>query len=155
MKKLSVLLVSLVMFGFVNAQTNNEEVDLVQSIFGMEKKAVVADFIKLDAMQKEAFWTLYDAYEVARKENGKQRYDLMKQYAENYDKMTNETAAAWTKDVIKLGSATDKLINTYQKKISKATNPVVALQFYQMEAYFLTALRSSILNDIPFVQPKK
>jgi len=155
MKKLSLFVVSLVMFGFANAQSNKEEVDLVQSIFGMEKKAVVADFIKVDATQKDAFWTLYDAYEVARKENGKQRIYLMEQYAKNYEKMTNEMAAAWTKDVIKLGAATDKLIVTYQKKISKATNPVVALQFYQMEQYFLTAIRSSILNDIPFVQPKK
>jgi hypothetical protein len=155
MKKLTLFVVSLVMFGFANAQSNKEEVDLVQSIFGMEKKAVVADFVKVDAAQKDAFWALYDAYEVARKENGKKRIDLMEQYAKNYDKMTNETAAAWTKDVIKLGAATDKLIVTYQKKISKATNPVVALQFYQMEAYFLTAIRSSILNDIPFVQPKK
>ena len=32
----------------MSAQSNVEEVDYIQSIFGMEKKAIVADFIKLD-----------------------------------------------------------------------------------------------------------
>jgi len=155
MKKLTLFVLALVMVGFVNAQSNKEELDLVQSIFGMEKKAVVADFVSVDSAQGVAFWALYDAYETERKELGKKRYDLLKQYAADYDKMDNEKAAAWTKDVIALGAATDKLIAGYVKKITKATNPVVALQFYQMEAYFLTAIRSNLLNEIPFVHGKQ
>ena len=55
------------------AQSNKEEVDLVQSIFGMEKKAMVAEFIKLEGAQKDAFWAAYDQYETERKELGKKR----------------------------------------------------------------------------------
>ncbi len=154
MKKLALLLFTFCMVAFANAQTNKEEVDYFQSIFGMEKKAVVAEFVKVEDAQKDAFWKVYDEYEAARKELGKNRIALLTQYAENYNKMTNETADKWTADVIKQTSATDKLLVTYYKKVKKVTNPVIALQFYQMENYLLTTIRMAILNQIPFVQDK-
>jgi len=79
---------------------------------------------------------------------------LFNQYAENYDKMTNETAEKWTNDVIKLTGSTDKLIVTYYKKVEKVTNPVTALKFYHIENYLLTTVRAAILDEIPFVQDK-
>jgi hypothetical protein len=157
MKKLTLIILALLMAGITKAQTNKEEVDYFQSIFGMEKKKMVADFVNvdLDATKSAAFWTLYDEYEAKRKELGKERIELLKQYAENYDKMTPETADSWMKEVIKLGSSTDKLILTYYKKVKKATDPIVALKFYHIENYILTGIRVSILEEIPFVKAKK
>lgn len=144
---MTVLLLSISSFG----QTVKEEVDFVQAAFGMEKKAVVAAFVKPLDLQEEAFWQLYDEYETARKENGQKRIELLAQYAIQYDEMSDEQAEAWTNDVIKLSAATDKLIVTYYKKIKKATSPKVATQFYQIEEYILTAIRMEILDDVPFL----
>ena len=156
MKKISLLL-AMMIIGFTNiyAQSNKEEIDLLQAALGMDKKAVVASFVTPDPAQKDAFWALYDEYEVARKENGRQRIVLLEEYAKNYKTMTPEVADKWTNDLIKLQTATDKLIVTYYKKIKKATNAVVALQFYQIEAYILTTIRMEILEGIPFVGEKK
>ena len=96
-----------------NAQTNKEEVDLMQAAFGMEKKAIVAEFVKLTEAQSEAFWQIYDEYETQRKELGIKRLELLYQYAEKYMTMSNEEADEWTKAVMKLSASTDKLINTY------------------------------------------
>jgi hypothetical protein len=65
--------------------------------------------------------------------------------------MTDEQAEAWTNEVIKLSAATDKLIVTYYKKIKKATSPIVATQFYQIESYILTGIRMEILDGVPFL----
>jgi hypothetical protein len=59
---------------------------------------------------------LCDEYEVIRKELGKERIALLTEYADNYDKLTNEVADAWTKKVITMGGKTNKLIVTYHKK---------------------------------------
>jgi|WetSurSiteA1Bulk_404760.scaffolds.fasta_scaffold01100_2 hypothetical protein len=154
MKKVTLLLLAIFTFTFVNAQTNKEEIDLMQSVFGMEKKAMVAEYVKVDPAQADAFWNLYDEYETARKELGKKRIALLDQYAENYDKMTNETAEKWTTDLISLGSQTDKLLVSYYKKIKKATNPVVAAQFYQLEGYILSGIRVTILEQLPLPDVK-
>ena len=63
MKKTLLFFAFICAFVFVKAQTNAEEIDLVQSVFGMEKKAIISEFIKVNDAQKDAFWKLYDEYE--------------------------------------------------------------------------------------------
>jgi hypothetical protein len=155
MKKITLLMAALTIAIVSYSQSNKEETDLFQAAFGMEKKAVVANFVHPTDIQKDAFWKLYDEYEIARKENGKKRIDLLEQYAKTYKTLTNEQADAWTKEVIKLSAATDKLIVTYYNKIKKVTNPIVATQFYQIEGYILTAIRMEILENVPFLGEKK
>ncbi len=154
MKKITLLMAAFFAVAFVNAQSNKEEVDLMQASFGMEKKAMVAEFVKVDASQKDAFWSLYDEYETARKELGKQRVELLNQYADTYNKMTNEIAGPWGTKMIDLSKKTDALIVTYYNKIKKVTNPMTALQFYMVEGYILTGIRLSILESIPFPERK-
>lgn len=149
MKKVTLFFALILSVAFVKAQSNNEEIELIQSVFGMEKKAIIAEFIKVDAAQKDAFWKLYDEYETKRKELGKSRIALLEDYADSYDKLTNEKAGLLTKQVISQSAKTDDLIVTYVKKISKATNPIVALQFYQVESYILSGIRVSILEELP------
>ena len=151
MKKIILLMAAMVLAVFTFAQSAKEEVDFVQAAFGMEKKAVVAAFVQPTEIQNDAFWRLYDEFEVARKENGKKRIELLGQYAMLYNSMTEEQAELWMKDVIKLSAATDKLIVTYYKKIKKATSPLVATQFYQIEEYILTAIRMEVLDGVPFI----
>jgi len=155
MKKYIFIAAAVFMASFAWSQSNKEEVDLVQAAFGMDKKAVVADFVHPSAAQKDAFWKIYDEYETRRKELGKQRITLLEQYADQYQKMTSEQADAWTKKVIDLQQKTDALIVTYYGKVKTATNGVVATQFYQIENFILVAIRAEILNAVPFLPGKK
>ena len=144
----SVLLL-LVSLGF--AQSNKEEVDLVQSIFGIEKKAMAAEFITLDATQKDAFWLAYDEYETKRKELGKKRIDLLNKYAASYTTMDDATADDIVNQTISLQAETDKLVNTYYKKIKKSCGVKPAAQFYQLESYVLSEIRAAIMENIPLI----
>jgi hypothetical protein len=147
-----VLIISILFLGsFTWAQSNKEEVDLVQAAFGREKKAVVADFVKPSDAQKDAFWKLYDQYETARKDLGKQRIALLRQYADQYLTMTPVQADAWTKKVIDLQKKTDNLIATYYEKVKLVSDGLVATQFYQIENYILSYIRMQILDNVPFV----
>ena len=155
MKKVSLILVTIFLFtGLIKAQTNKEEVDIMQAAFGMEKKAMVAEFVRIDAAQKDAFWKLYDEYETQRKAYGKERIDLLEQYNNNYESMSDETADAWMKRVLDLGKKTDALLLSYYKKVKKATNPINALQFYQVEMFILSGIRNQIMGELPFVEKK-
>jgi hypothetical protein len=151
MKKLTLLITGLFLATFAWAQSNKEEVDLVQAAFGMEKKQVVADFVKPSDAQKVAFWKLYDQYETQRKKLGKQRIVLLQQYADQYLTMTPAKADAWTLKVIDLQKKTDALIVTYYGKVKLISDGLVATQFYQIENYILTAIRGKILQEVPFV----
>ena len=134
-----------------SAQSNKEEVDYIQSIFGMEKKAIVADFITLDGAAKDAFWSLYDQYEVERKELGKKRLALINDYAKNYDAMTDEKIAELAKASNKQIQGDESLRYKYFNKLKKEAGAKAAAQFYQIEGYFNAAIRMSILESIPFI----
>ena len=149
MKKYILIISALFMASFASAQSNKEEVDLMQAAFGMDKKAAVAEFVKPSPAQKDAFWKLYDEYETQRKELGKQRITLLEEYAGKYQTMTSEQADAWTKKVMDLQKKTDGLITTYYGKVRSATDGIVALQFYQMENFVLAAIRAQVLEQVP------
>ena len=124
----------------------------MQAAFGMDKKAIVTDFVKPSATQKDAFWKLYDEYETQRKDLGKQRIVLLNQYAEQYLTMTGEQADVWTRKVIDLQKKTDNLIVTYYGKVKAISDGIVATQFYQIENYILTGIRAEILENVPFLE---
>ena len=155
MKKYILLIIASLMATFTYAQSNKEEVDMIQAAFGMDKKAAVAEFVKPSASQKDAFWKLYDEYETQRKELGKQRIVLLNEYAEKYATMTSDQADAWSKKVMELQKKTDNLITTYYGKIKGISDGIVATQFYQFESYVLSVIRASVLEAIPFVQKKQ
>jgi Spy/CpxP family protein refolding chaperone len=133
------------------AQSATEEVDLIQSLYGMEKKEIVADFIKLDGTQGSEFWKLYDAYEVERKSLGKERINLLEDYAMHYGTLDDAKTDELINKMISLGAKTDKLIATYYKKMKKPAGVKAAAQFVQIEQYLLSSVRAAILEEIPFI----
>ena len=151
MKKtlLTTLMVALACFAF--SQSNKEEVDLVQSVFGMEKKAMAAEFIKLEGAPKDAFWVAYDEYETKRKELGKKRIGLLEKYVNGYSTLDDASMDQITKEIISLQGDTDKLIVTYYNKIKKGSGVKAAAQFYQFENYILSKIRAEILENIPLI----
>ena len=154
MKKITLLLVACLFATVSYSQSNKEEIDLFQAAVGIQKKEAVANFVHPTAAQKDAFWKLYDEYESVRKINGQQRIKVLEQYATQFATMTDAQAEAWMKEVLKLQAATDELIISYYNKIKKATSPLVATQFYQIENYFLAVVRAKILDTVPFVGEK-
>jgi len=151
MKKYLVLIAVLFLTSFAWSQSNKEEIDLIQAAFGRDKKAVVADFVKVSPAQKTAFWNLYDQYETQRKDLGKQRIVLLKQYAGHYFDFTSVQADAWTKQVIELQKKTDNLIAVYYTKVKMISDGIVATQFYQIENYILVMIRMQLLQNVPFI----
>ena len=154
MKKLTFIIAGLFAGLFTFAQSNTEEIDLFQSMYGIEKKAIVKEFVQPKAINREAFWEVYDSYETKRKVVGKERIILLEQFATQYEKMTNDESILWMKKIIALDDKQDKLIVSYYKKVSKVTTPIVAMRFYQLETYLITAIRYEILNEMPFVEDK-
>ena len=150
MKKLFLIIVLFLSLGALNAQTSNDEIDYIQAIFGMEKRAAVKEFIVLEDSYADAFWEKYDAYEVIRKAYGKERIVLLDKFAEKYDKMNDKESEDWMKAVLSLRDKNEKLIKVYYKKILKECSPTVAMNFYQIESYILSGIRFQILENVPF-----
>ncbi len=131
------------------AQTNKEEVDFYQALFGAEKKVLIAEFLKLDS--NDPFWAIYDAYETERKELGINRLQLLSDYVENFTSLDDVKTDEIVKSTMKQKKSSDVLIDKYYKKILKTSGSKVAAQFYHFENYLLSAIRLSIYENIPAI----
>ena len=133
---------------FLNAQSNEDELQLMQSHYGMEKRDIVDEFLELGDTQTNEFWNLYDEYETKRKELGKKRFELVNKYVNEYGKVKPAKADTFMKEAIQLRNKNNSLLDSYYKKIKSRTDPVVALQFYQIERYLSDLIRIEILEEI-------
>jgi len=151
MKKVLILAAAILISPITQAQNDQEVVDFFQSVFGMEKKAIVNEFMNLEDDAATSFWELYDAYEVERKAQGRDKFELLNEYIDNYFTISDESANNMVKEAIALRKSKLKLISKYYKKINKSNGGKTAAQFYQIENYFNNTINLAITENIPFV----
>lgn len=153
-KKLAIGILCFLALG-VKAQTN-DDIAFFQSIWGMEKRAIVEAYMDgLATDAASAFWTEYDAYEVTRKELGKEKVMIISDYAENYGSLTGEKATDLINRAATNNIAIQKLLKKTFKKMSKSVGAVQAAKFIQLENYFMIAIQMNIQESIPFVDEFK
>ena len=81
------MLLALGTFIFISsfAQSNKEDVDMIQAMYGKSKKEIAADFISISNEAKsKVFWKQYDVYETERKALGQKRIALLEKYQLRY-----------------------------------------------------------------------
>jgi len=140
------------------AQSNTDEITFMQSIYGMQKKQLIEEHMKINDSQKAAFWKIYDEYEVSRKAIGMKRANNIGEYAKKYDGLNNENAATMLKSSFGIQKDFIKLWEKTYKKMAKETSPLTATQFIQVEMYLENLVRQELLDEIPLIgefEPKK
>ena len=135
----------------VQAQSPSDEIAMIQSMYGMEKRKIVTDYMQLPDASAAPFWEVYDKYEAERKELGRKRLLLINEYAENYMNLTNEKADQIAKDMLANSVQFEKLHQKYYAKFKKVTSPLKAAQFLQLETFLQNEIRAAIQEQIPFI----
>ena len=153
MKRITLFIVALFFANLLSAQDYSaEEIQLIQEVFGDEKREIIAENVNMEGVDTDAFWKLYDKYEADRKGIGQEKMELLKQYTTKQGNMTALQAQEMLSKAANIRAAEDKLIMNYTKRIDKISNPFVAVQFYQIEHYISDGIRFSLLNNIDFIQ---
>lgn len=156
MKKVSLIIAALFVFTTSYAQNDGaEEIAMMQELFGSEKASIIEYNVNLSGVNGDAFWKLYNEYEAQRQDLGSAKIDLLQKYTNKKGSLTNQQAKDLLAEAVPLRTAEDKLILNYTKRIEKATNALVSVQFYQIEHYISDGIRFAILNNIDFIQDKK
>ncbi len=152
MKKLFFLTFGLLMAIAAGAQSKpQDDLDIIQSIFGKEKKAIVAEFLNLSDQQAASFWPVYDKYESERRELVRTRLNTLFVYVESYPILNNDIANDLAKQVFKNQKNMNCLHQKYFKKMKKSIGAINAFKFIQVEMYIQKAAEMKIMESVPFV----
>jgi hypothetical protein len=136
----------------VTVYSQRTEAEMLQNIYGMEKKAILNEFVKFSSDESQnTFWELYNTYEEKRKVLGNERVQLLDRYVREYLNMPESEMELLLDEVTTMNSDYVKLLNSYVKKIKKKVGVKQAAQFYQIENYLNNAINTSIAEEIPFI----
>ena len=149
MKKITLLLAAVVFSLGAFAQAN--EIEMFQSMYKIEKKAMLMDFLKLNEEDAKVFWPIYEEYEAERVKLGSRRIELIQKYAEEYETLTDEQADALMIESFKIRNSEEKLQQKYYKKVKKEMSALRAVQFVQFERFVKTSIDNKLNSQLPLV----
>ncbi|KIC01338.1 hypothetical protein OA88_14645 [Flavobacterium sp. JRM] len=151
MKKFLIALLLVVSANSFAQSLAKEDVDVIQSIYGKSKSDLVKQYMNLSDEQTATFQKIYDDYEVERKVLGQNIIKVVDDYATNYATLTDAKADELAKGTLKSNLGYEKLYDKTYTKAKKAIGAINAAKFIQLEVYLQTAIRSQILDSIPFI----
>jgi hypothetical protein len=131
---------------------SQDYLELLRQDIKTTKVAVLTEALPMTQKESDAFWPLYREYDLALSKLADRRIAIVKDIAKNYAKMTDSAALSLADQSFKLQEERTDLLKDVFKKVAKATNPVLAARFAQIESKILTLLDMKIIEAVPLVE---
>ncbi|MDN3204799.1 hypothetical protein [Algoriphagus sediminis] len=132
-------------------QSLDDEITLIQSAFGMDKKMIVDAYMDLPESVASGFWEVYQNYETQRQLLSRDRIKIINDYIEGYDQIGEEKANELATRTLRNDLALSKLHSKYYKKFKKVTSAKDAAKFLQIDTYIHNTIRNAIQQELPFI----
>jgi len=138
----------------IHAQSVNDYLELTREVLKAEKKAVVVEAMQLTEAESQPFWNLYNEYQTALYTVQNKRIEIIKDYANNFDSISDEKADELWIGSMKYKNELLKLKKSYYAKFKKVLSPGKAVRFMQLENKIETLIDAQLALEIPLVEPK-
>ena len=116
------------------------------------KKAVYAENLGLTEQESAKFWPIYDEYEAKQKPLQDRFLANLNTFAEKYDTLTDEEAAAILKEKMAIEKEGAALKQKYTAKIAKELPPKKALRYAQLETRVQNLVTRNVYSLIPLAR---
>lgn len=131
---------------------SDQDIDLLRKDIRSQKKQLIAANLSLSDKEAEKFWPIYDQYteELVKINNAK--YAAIKQYAQNYDTLTDDQAEALTAQVLQVDQSVAQLRQKYMPIFAKVIPGKKAAKFFQLDHRLVLLIDLQLASVIPMVE---
>lgn len=134
------------------AFAERDVVELLRSDLRTEKVAILTEALAMDAATSELFWPIYREYETELSKINDARLANIKDYAANYESMTDEKAKELVNTAFSLSDERTKLVKKYVGKVEKATSTRLAARWAQCEMSLNAIVDAQIATELPLIK---
>ena len=127
-------------------------VGLLRQDVQKQKVAIISQLMDLSPEQAAAFWPIYNEYAKELSALGDLRVQGIKEYAANYNSLSDEKAAELANMRFQYEEKLLALKKKYFEKFSKALRPKLAARFFQIENQLLDVIDLQVASSLPIVQ---
>lgn len=135
----------------LSAQSTETMIELLRSDLQANKKAVVAEAMELTSEQSEKFWPIYNEFQLEVSKLGDKKLAIIKKYAENYEKFTNEVADNLMNKSFDLEEDALSLNKKYYKKVREVLDAKHSGRFIQLINRMNTLINIQLQAEIPLL----
>lgn len=150
MKKM-LILAFVVLTAGVSLYSQESYLELLRADLKADKVAIVTENMDLTDAQSQVFWPVYRKYDAELTTLNDKAIALFKDYAENYEKMTDAKADSLTKELFSFLKKRLELQEKYYKEFAKVLNPTLAAKFVQIDRKINAVVDLQISSEIPLI----
>lgn len=145
-KTFAFVLITLFLCPSLLAQNVDDSLRYAESIWSMEKKAMILEHMNLTEAEKSSFWPVYESYS-----NAIQYLDMEYIRLLNYreEGLTEKKSASLTEHMLLNDVLLAKTRKQYYRKFKKALSPAQASRFMQLDNDFRTMIRIHAQKNSP------
>lgn len=138
----------------LTAQAYSQEayMELLRSDLRTQKTAILTQAMELSNDEASKFWPIYREYELELSKLGDRRIAFIKDYAANYQMMTDEKSRELAEGSFKLEEQETKLKRKYFKQVEKALNSTTAARFIQVENVINRLVLLQVGAELPLIR---
>ena len=134
-------------------QAMDSDVQLMRADIRSERKKLVAANMPLSETEAVKFWPVYDRYIAETIKVNDDRYALIKEYAQNYQSMTDVQANKFIKRWVALDGDNSQLRLKYIPEFEKVISPKKTAMFFQIDRRLSMLIELQLASQVPLVQP--
>jgi len=137
----------------VRADGLESQIELLRADLTTAKMEIVKEAIPgLEGAKADAFWPVYRAYQVELDKLGDQRLAMIKDYAANFDKLTDEKAKSLVKQALDLQKKRVDLLQKSYPKFEKVLGAIDAARLVQVEHLVLALVDVQMGANMPMME---
>lgn len=137
-----------------SATGEQDTVSLLRAGLRMDHREFVKASLTLNDDEAAKFWTIYNQYEADMIKINDRKWQLLQEYADNYDDVTEDMADDLVKSMLDLRSSRGDVLKKYYKKVAKALTNRLGMRFVQVESVWNAASDLKLSTAIPLI-PKQ
>jgi hypothetical protein len=148
------ILVIAFLFSLANifAQDADSYIEVLKSEVKTDKKAIIAETMQFTEQQSAAFWPVYTEFEYELEKLSNKRIANIKDFAANYDSLTDAKADELIKTSFSFQNDRLDLNEKYYKKFAEVLTPIVAAKYMQLENQIQLILDLNIAANLPLAK---
>lgn len=128
------------------------EIQAARAEIQAERTKLVAANLPLTEEEGAKFWPIYNEYRAEASKIADRGVSLIKDYAANFDAMTDEKARGLLQQQLDLEQDRAKLRRSYVSKFEKVLPAKKVARYYQIENKLDVALQYEAAKQIPLVE---
>jgi len=129
------------------------EIELLRSDLKTDKVEIIKKALpNLEAAKADAFWPVYRKYQYDLDKIGDKRVAVIKDFATNYDRMTDDKAKSLVKQSLDIQTERTELLKKYYKDFSKVLGATDAAKLVQVENLINSLIDVQLAANLPLVE---